>query len=123
MTEQKDDNARYKAKMAHRKAVQDAEVASKTIEKGLLMVHTGTGKGKIYGRLRTCAPHDRPRPQGRRGAVYQGRLVDRREDRAQRHGARHGRVARAGRRLHLGERRTRNGTSRRAGQPGKLPSR
>ena len=32
--------------MAHRKAVQDAEVASKTVEKGLLMVHTGTGKGK-----------------------------------------------------------------------------
>ncbi len=38
--------ARHKAKMAHRKAVQDAEVASKKIEKGLLMVHTGTGKGK-----------------------------------------------------------------------------
>ena len=46
MTERKDDGARYKTKMAHRKAVQDAEVASKTIEKGLLMVHTGTGKGK-----------------------------------------------------------------------------
>ena len=40
------DEARHKAKMAHRKAVQDAEVASKTIEKGLLMVHTGKGKGK-----------------------------------------------------------------------------
>jgi cob(I)alamin adenosyltransferase len=37
---------RHKAKMAKRKAVQDAEVASKTIEKGLLMVHTGPGKGK-----------------------------------------------------------------------------
>ncbi len=37
---------RHKAKMAHRKAVQDAEVAGKTVEKGLLMVHTGTGKGK-----------------------------------------------------------------------------
>ncbi len=38
---------RHQAKMAHRKAVQDAEVASKTItEKGLLMVHTGAGKGK-----------------------------------------------------------------------------
>ena len=46
MTERKDDSARHQAKMAHRKAVQDAEVASKTIEKGLLMVHTGTGKGK-----------------------------------------------------------------------------
>ena len=32
--------------MAKRKAVQDAEVAGKTIEKGLLIVHTGTGKGK-----------------------------------------------------------------------------
>src|ERR1700761_3672104 len=37
---------RYRAKMAKRKAVQDAEVASKTVEKGLLIVHTGTGKGK-----------------------------------------------------------------------------
>ncbi len=38
--------ARHAAKMVKRKAVQDAEVASKTIEKGLLMVHTGPGKGK-----------------------------------------------------------------------------
>ena len=37
---------RHRAKMAKRKAVQDAEVADKTIEKGLLIVHTGTGKGK-----------------------------------------------------------------------------
>src|SRR5919108_3350722 len=37
---------RHRAKMAKRKAVQDAEVASKTIEKGLLIVHTGPGKGK-----------------------------------------------------------------------------
>jgi cob(I)alamin adenosyltransferase len=38
---------RHKQKMAHRKAVQDAEVASKLIrEKGLLIVHTGPGKGK-----------------------------------------------------------------------------
>ena len=37
---------RHRAKMAKRKAVQDAEVAAKTIEKGLLFVHTGTGKGK-----------------------------------------------------------------------------
>jgi cob(I)alamin adenosyltransferase len=40
------DTTRHKEKMAKRKAVQDAEVASKTIEKGLLMVHTGKGKGK-----------------------------------------------------------------------------
>jgi cob(I)alamin adenosyltransferase len=37
---------RHRAKMAKRKALQDAEVAGKTIEKGLLIVHTGTGKGK-----------------------------------------------------------------------------
>ena len=38
--------ARHRAKMEKRKAVQDAEVAGKTVEKGLLIVHTGTGKGK-----------------------------------------------------------------------------
>jgi cob(I)alamin adenosyltransferase len=38
--------ARHRAKMAKRKAVQDAEVAGKTTEKGLLIVHTGPGKGK-----------------------------------------------------------------------------
>jgi cob(I)alamin adenosyltransferase len=37
---------RHRAKMAKRKAVQDAEVAGKTMEKGLLIVHTGSGKGK-----------------------------------------------------------------------------
>ena len=47
MTTDSDDDQRHAAKMAKRKAVQDAEVASKTIEsKGLLMVHTGSGKGK-----------------------------------------------------------------------------
>jgi len=37
---------RHRAKMVKRKAVQDAEEASKTIFKGLLMVNTGPGKGK-----------------------------------------------------------------------------
>jgi len=42
-----DEAARHKEKMAKRKQVQDAEVASKTIDqKGLLIVHTGPGKGK-----------------------------------------------------------------------------
>lgn len=40
-------NRRHAEKMQKRKAVQDAEVASKTIaEKGLLIVNTGPGKGK-----------------------------------------------------------------------------
>lgn len=57
--------ARHREKMAKRKAVQDAEVAGKSIEKGLLIVHTGTGKGKstaafglllrMLGRGRRCA--------------------------------------------------------------------
>jgi len=46
MTTEIDDAARHKAKMVKRKAVQDAEVAGKTIEKGLLIVNTGPGKGK-----------------------------------------------------------------------------
>jgi cob(I)alamin adenosyltransferase len=37
---------RHRAKMAKRKQVQDAEVADKRLEKGLLIVHTGPGKGK-----------------------------------------------------------------------------
>ncbi|MDQ0512825.1 cob(I)alamin adenosyltransferase [Angulomicrobium amanitiforme] len=41
-----EDAARHRAKMEKRKAVQDAEVAGKTVEKGLLIVHTGAGKGK-----------------------------------------------------------------------------
>jgi cob(I)alamin adenosyltransferase len=40
------ESSRHRAKMAKRKAVQDAEVAEKTVEKGLLIVHTGAGKGK-----------------------------------------------------------------------------
>jgi len=39
--------ARHREKMIKRKAVQDAEVASKTVlQKALLMVNTGPGKGK-----------------------------------------------------------------------------
>jgi len=68
MTDQpsKNDVERHRAKMANRKAAQDAEVAAKTIaEKGLLIVHTGTGKGKstaafglvlrMVGNGKTCA--------------------------------------------------------------------
>ncbi len=37
--------------MQKRKSVQDREVAGKTIEKGLLIVHTGPGKGKSTAAL------------------------------------------------------------------------
>jgi cob(I)alamin adenosyltransferase len=46
MSAEIDETARHRAKMANRKAAQDAEVAGKTVEKGLLIVHTGKGKGK-----------------------------------------------------------------------------
>ena len=46
MATDREDDARHKAKMEKRKALQDAEVAGKTVEKGLLIVHTGKGKGK-----------------------------------------------------------------------------
>lgn len=41
-----EDEVLHREKMAKRKAVQDEEVAGKTIEKGLLIVNTGKGKGK-----------------------------------------------------------------------------
>lgn len=43
---QQNEQTRHRKKMQKRKAVQDQEVASKSIEKGLLMVNTGPGKGK-----------------------------------------------------------------------------
>ncbi len=46
MTSDASEDLRHKTKMEKRKAAQDAEVASKTVEKGLLIVHTGKGKGK-----------------------------------------------------------------------------
>lgn len=49
MTEMNEDDEarRHRLKMEKRKAVQDAEIAGKTIaRKGLLIVHTGPGKGK-----------------------------------------------------------------------------
>jgi|TARA_B100000405_G_C16617261_1_gene386398 cob(I)alamin adenosyltransferase len=45
MTENELD-ARHAEKMAKKKAARDKIVATKTIEKGLLIVHTGKGKGK-----------------------------------------------------------------------------
>jgi cob(I)alamin adenosyltransferase len=39
-------NERHAEKMAKKKAARDKIIATKTIEKGLLIVHTGKGKGK-----------------------------------------------------------------------------
>jgi cob(I)alamin adenosyltransferase len=71
MTEPTDqtEQERHRAKMAKRKAAQDAEVAEKTIaRKGLLIVHTGTGKGKstaAFGLVLRMVGH------GKRCAVVQ----------------------------------------------------
>ena len=43
--------ADHKARMAKKKVAQDRIVAAKTIEKGLLVVHTGPGKGKTTAAL------------------------------------------------------------------------
>ena len=46
LDEEAETNRRHAEKMKRRKALQERALASKTIEKGLLMVHTGKGKGK-----------------------------------------------------------------------------
>jgi len=48
MSEQDEDalNKRHAEKMAKKKAAREKIIATKTIEKGLLIVHTGKGKGK-----------------------------------------------------------------------------
>ncbi|MEO1746508.1 MAG: cob(I)yrinic acid a,c-diamide adenosyltransferase [Pseudomonadota bacterium] len=46
MTETPEDIARHNAKMAKKKVARDKIMATKTEEKGLVMVHTGKGKGK-----------------------------------------------------------------------------
>ena len=46
MTDGKNTDARHAEKMAKKKAARDKILATKTEEKGLLIVHTGKGKGK-----------------------------------------------------------------------------
>jgi cob(I)alamin adenosyltransferase len=55
-----DINAEHREKMARRKAARDRVLATKTEERGLLIVHTGTGKGKstaAFGMVLRCIGH------------------------------------------------------------------
>lgn len=57
------DNARHAVKMAKKKAARDKIMAGKVGEKGLLIVHTGTGKGKSssgFGMILRCIAHGMP---------------------------------------------------------------
>ena len=63
-----DDNERHAAKMVKKKAARDKIMATKTEEKGLIIVHTGKGKGKstaAFGMIFRHIAH------GRRCAVVQ----------------------------------------------------
>lgn len=54
------DDARHAAKMAKKKAARDKIMATKTEEKGLVIVHTGKGKGKssaAFGMIFRCIAH------------------------------------------------------------------
>ena len=60
MTEEED---RHRAKMTAIKAARDRMMESKTGEKGLIIVHTGPGKGKSssgFGMIMRCIGHGMP---------------------------------------------------------------
>jgi len=63
MTDQENDIARHNSKMAKKKAARDRIMATKTEEKGLVIVHTGKGKGKssaAFGMIFRMIAHDLP---------------------------------------------------------------
>ncbi len=58
-----DDTDRHAMKMAKKKAARDKIMATKTDEKGLIVVHTGKGKGKstaAFGMIFRCIAHGLP---------------------------------------------------------------
>ncbi|RVV97811.1 cob(I)yrinic acid a,c-diamide adenosyltransferase [Mesobaculum littorinae] len=58
-----DDDDRHARKMAKKKAARDKIMATKTAEKGLVIVHTGKGKGKstaAFGMIFRCIAHEMP---------------------------------------------------------------
>ena len=57
------EDVRHAAKMAKKKAVRDRMMAEKSGEKGLVIVHTGAGKGKsssAFGMIVRCVAHGFP---------------------------------------------------------------
>ncbi|MGB3278270.1 MAG: cob(I)yrinic acid a,c-diamide adenosyltransferase [Pseudorhodobacter sp.] len=57
------DNARHASKMAKKKAARDKIMATKEGDKGLVIVHTGAGKGKSssgFGMILRCIAHGMP---------------------------------------------------------------
>lgn len=58
-----DPDARHASKMAKKKAARDKIMATKTDKKGLIIVHTGKGKGKssaAFGMIFRCIAHNMP---------------------------------------------------------------
>ena len=58
-----DQNARHAEKMKKIKAARDRMMETKTEDKGLIMVHTGSGKGKSssgFGMIMRCIAHGMP---------------------------------------------------------------
>lgn len=58
-----DDVEKHNAKMLKKKVARDKIMATKTEEKGLVIVHTGKGKGKssaAFGMIFRCIAHDMP---------------------------------------------------------------
>ena len=62
-TPEVDELARHASKMAKKKAARDKIMAGKEGEKGLIIVHTGAGKGKSssgFGMILRCVAHGMP---------------------------------------------------------------
>ena len=63
MTDTPEENDRHAMKMAKKKAARDKIMATKTDQKGLIIVHTGNGKGKSssgVGMILRCVAHGMP---------------------------------------------------------------
>jgi cob(I)alamin adenosyltransferase len=62
-TDIQSEDARHAMKMAKKKAARDKIMATKTADRGLIIVHTGAGKGKSssgFGMILRCIAHEMP---------------------------------------------------------------